>query len=143
MTSITGPIKVAWQQSGSATALARVCARDATGAWTGIVGEGNWLKQADLAVNGITCAVYDRNGAAPDTAIANPTVTISSAIQDIPITDGKIWDIDTIGYNFLHDLTGTSFPTGGHKYRVEYTFTTTGGTTWTLPYEGVAEGVVG
>lgn len=138
----TAAVKVTWQQNGSATALARVTARDATGAYTGNSGEGNWIKQADLAVNGITCAVYDRSSATPDTAISNPTVTISSAIFDVPVTDGHIWNIDTTGYNFLHDLAGTSFPTADHKYRVEYTFTTTGGKTWTLIYEGVADKVV-
>lgn len=139
MTSITGPIKVNWQEDGSATALARVCARDGSGTWTGVSGEGNWIKQADLTT--ITCAVFDRSGTTPDTPFLTPTVTIASAIQDTPVTDGKIWDIDAVGYNFLHDLPGTCFPSGGHKYRVEYAFTRSGGTTWAVIYEGIAESV--
>ncbi len=134
-------ITIAWQEDGSATALARVCARDATGAWTGVPGEGNWIKQADLA--SITAKVFDRNGTTPDTPITTPTVTISSAIQDTPVTDKKIWDLDDTGYNFLFDLAGTNFPTGSHKYLVELYFATTGGSTWCLAYEGIASPVVG
>lgn len=134
-------IIVVWQEDGSATALARVCARDATGAPTGVSGEGNWIKRADLS--SITCKVFDRSSTPPDTPIATPTVTTSTAILDTPITDGLIWDVDDVGYNFLFDLAGTCFPIGGHKYLVEFYFTTTGGKTWCLAFEGIASPVVG
>jgi len=134
-------ITVTWQEDGSATALARVCARDATGAATGISGEGNWVKQADLT--SITCKVFDRSSSTPDTAIATPTATVSSVILDTPVTDGLIWDLDEVGYNFRCDLSGTNFPTGGHKYLMEFYFTTTAATTWCIAYEGVASPVVG
>lgn len=135
-------ITVGWQEDGSATCLARVCARDATGAATGVDGEGKWIKQADLST--ITCKVFDRTAgyATPDTAISSPTVTISSAIIDTPVTATTIWDVDSTGYNFLFDMAATSFPTGGHKYLVEFAFVTTGSTKWILAYEGIASPVV-
>ncbi len=135
-------IIVVWQEDGSATALARVCARDATGAATTIDGEGNFVKQADLST--ITCKVFDRSSSlgTPDTAIASPTVTVSSAILNTPTTDNVIWDMDDIGYNFVYDLAGTCFPTANHKYLVEFAFVTTGGSTWVIAYEGIASPVV-
>jgi len=130
-----------WQEDGTATVLARVCARDATGAATGVPGEGKWVKQADLSA--ITCAVYDLSSATPAVAIATPTVTISSAILDTPATSSELWTEDTTGYNFIHDLASTNFPTGRNRYLVEYLFTTTGGAKWALQLEGVAHPVVG
>lgn len=128
--------KVSFFEDGSATALARVTARDATGAATGISGEGKWIKQADLS--SITCAIYDLSSSTPDTATSTPTVTISSAIIDTPVTDGVIWDVDSTGYNFLFDFAATAFPTGNHRYRIEFKFTTTGSAVLWLVYEGVA-----
>lgn len=134
-------VTVVWQQNGTAKALARVCADDATGAATGVSGEGNWVKQADLS--GITCKVFDRSSkTTPDTPIATPTVTPASSIIDTPVTDGKIWDLDTVGYNFTFTLASGNFPSAGHKYLVEFTFTTTGGSIWTLSYEGMASPVL-
>lgn len=128
--------KVSFFEDGSATALARLVARDATGAATGISGEGKWIKQADLSA--ITCAIYDLNSATPDTATSTPTVTISSAVIDTPVTDGVIWDEDLTGYNFLYDFPANSFPIGGRLYRVEFKVTTTGNAVLWLVYEGVA-----
>jgi len=131
--------KVSFFEDGSTTALARITARDATGAATGISGEGKWIKQADLS--SITCAIYDISSSTPDAATSTPTVTISSAIIDTPVTDGVIWDVDSTGYNFLFDFASTAFPTGNHRYRIEFKFTTTGGAVLWLVYEGVALGV--
>lgn len=132
-------IDAKWREDGSATVLGRLTARDGTGAWTGVNGEGNWLKQADLST--ITCAVYDLDTATPTTATVSPTVTISTSVQDTPVIDGKIWDLDDVGYNFIHDLASTVFATGGHRYKVEYKFTTTGSTVGWAVFEGKAEGV--
>ncbi len=129
-------IVVHFQRNGTATALARVCARDATGAWTGVAGEGNWIKQADLSA--IACKVFDRSSITPDVAISNPAVSIISAILDVPDATGTIWDDDDVGYNFIFDIAGTNFPTNGHKYLVEFSFTTNSGSTWAVQYEGVA-----
>lgn len=135
-------ISVTWQEDGSATALARVTARDATGQFTGVSGEGRWIKQADLST--ITCKVFQRTGTTtPDTAVFTPSVVIATAIYDTPQVDGEIWDESPmVGFNFLHDLAGTNFPNGGQTYRVEYVFETTSGTKWTLSYEGESVAVV-
>ncbi len=138
-------VKTSWQEDAAALVLARVCAADATGEATGVAGEGYWVKQADLST--ITCAVYDRNSTTPDTAIATPTVTISSAILDTPVQTNVLWTGDgdgttVVGYNFTHQLPGTCFPTGNHEYWAEYKFTTTGGTSWIVRFEGNAEPVV-
>lgn len=133
-------VRVWWREDGTATCLARVTARDASGAATGVSGEGKWIMQADVST--ITCAVYDRNSTTPDTAIATPTVTISSAILDIPVTNGQIWPIDSTGYNFIYDMLPAHFPTGDRTYRVEFKLTTTGGAVAWLLYEGIAESVV-
>lgn len=132
-------IQVTWREDGSATCLGRLTAEDGTGEWTGVNGEGNFLKQADIST--ITCAVFDLDSSTPTTAASTPTVTISSAIQDPPVTDGKIWDVDDIGYNFKHTLASTVFTTGGHRYRVEYKTTLTGGSVGWAVFEGQAEGV--
>lgn len=137
-------ITVAWQEDGSATALARVCARDATGAATGVSGEGNWIKQADLS--SIGCKVFDlseANPTNPRTPILSPAVVVSSAILDVPVTNGLIWDVDGTGYNVIYDLSGACFPTGGHKYLIEFAFVTTGASTFVVAYEGIASPVVG
>lgn len=136
-------IIVAWQEDGSAMALARVTAPDATGDATGVRGEGYWVKQADLAAGGITCNVFDLSVPA-ETLIANPTVSISSAILDTPETDPALWDVDDVGYNFKFRLPASCFPVGGRKYLVEFYFQTTGGTDkWTIQYEGLASPVKG
>lgn len=135
----TDVYQVSFNEDGSATALARMTARDGSGSATGVAGEGNWLQQADLS--SITCAVFDLTSATPDTAVATPTVTISSAILNTPVTSTAIWCRDSVGYNFLHDLPPTVFPTGGHLYRVEYKFTTTGGAVGWLLMEGLATAV--
>jgi hypothetical protein len=123
-----------WQEDGTAIVKARVAAHDGTGKSTGIPGEGYFLKQADLST--ITCLVYDVTGAAN---VATPSVTISSAISDTPITTQALWRKGNPGYNFSHTLAASNFPTGGSTYRVEYKFTTTGSTVFWLKIEGVAD----
>lgn len=133
------PFLVNWNEDGDATALGRITARNGSGAATGVDGEGNWLQQADVST--ITCKVFDLNSATPETAITTPTVTVSSAVLDIPVTTNVIWTKDTTGYNFLHDLAASNFPTGGHWYRVEYTVTLSGGAVFHGVYEGQARSI--
>ena len=134
--------KVAWQEDGTATVLGRITARDGTGTATGVNGEGNWLKQADIST--ITCAVFDLSSSTPTTAIATPTVTIATHVLDTPVTTNVLWTQETgtvTGYNFLHDLPASAFPTGEHIYRAEYKITTTGGAVLWGAFEGPAERV--
>lgn len=123
-----------FQEDGTAVIKARVAADDGTGRATGIAGEGYFLKQADLST--ITCLVYDVTGSA---SVATPTVTISSAILDTPVTLPAKWRKGGPGYNFTHTLAASNFPTGGSTYRVEYKFTTTGSNVYWLKIEGVAD----
>ena len=131
---------VVWNEDGSPTVLGRITARDGTGAATGVDGEGNFLKQADIST--ITCAIYDRSGTTPEVAISTPTVTISTSVLDTVITANTIWTMDDTGYNFLHDLADTAFPTGGSLYVVEYVVTLTGGAVFHGVFEGIARGVI-
>jgi len=130
---------VQWNEDGSATLLARIMARNGSGAV--VTGEGKWTTQADFA--SITCKVFDRTTADTEVTPA-PTIVISSVIIDTPVTDGAIWTADDTGYNFAYDIAGTYFPTGGHIYRVEFFATMTGGTTtfW-WEYEGEAIARIG
>lgn len=82
---------------------------------------GNYVTQAALA--SITCNVYDGG-----TTVTSPTVVVADAISDTLVTNDARWTPDTTGYNFVVVLAGTTcFPTGGKRYRVEFTLTTTTG----------------
>ena len=132
---------VRWNEDGSAVCLGRVTARDGTGAYTGVRGEGNWLKQVDIST--ITCKVFDLDSATPGSPTREPTVTIALAILDAPVMDGEDWDEDDVGYNFQHELLATDFPTGERRYRVEYKFTLTGGAVFHGSYQGTAQPITG
>lgn len=126
---------VEWSEDGDATVLGRLTARNGSGSATGVDGEGNWIQQADVST--ITCKVFDIED--DDTEITPaPTVTVSSAILDTPVTTNVIWTEDDVGYNFVHDLAASYFPVGGRRYRVEYTVTLSGGAVFHGIYEGVA-----
>ena len=145
MSTITKFSGVKWQEDGSATCWARVTAFDATGSATPYLGEGNYIKQADI--DSVTCKVFDMSDpVSPRTPILEPIVTLSTAILDTPDTTGLIAideDKRPVPHNFRFNMPATSFPTGDHKYLVEFYFTTTGGTKWTIPYDGIASPVVG
>jgi hypothetical protein len=127
---------VVFNEDGSATALGRITARDGSGAATGLDGEGNFLQVADVST--ITCNVYDLDSDTPDTAIITPTVTVATSVLDTVATTNVLWTKDSIGYNFIHDLPITAFPTGGNMYLVEYKITTAGGTVGFGRYKGIA-----
>lgn len=80
--------------------------------------DGTALQQAD--VTGITCKVFDLDSASPTTAVASPTIVVASVIYDTLQTSDVRWTKDSTGYNFLHAMPPSAFPTGGHRYRVEY-----------------------
>lgn len=136
---MAAPFQVTWDEDGDATALGRITARNGSGDATGVDGEGNWLEQADVAT--ITCKVFDLNSATPDTPIATPTVTVATSVLDTPETTNVAWTKDTTGYNFVHDLAASNFPTGNHWYVVEYTVTLTGGAVMHGVYKGPARSI--
>lgn len=125
--------QVAFSEDGTATLLARLMADNGSGA--AVTGEGKWLQQADFS--SIVCHVYDVSNGNAEVGTA-PTVTVSSVIVDTPVTDGVIWSVDSVGYNFKHTIAGTYFPNGGRIYLVEYYATLTGGNTFTWSYQGSA-----
>ena len=108
---------VQWSEDGDATVLGRITSRAGSGAATGIDGEGNWLEQADVA--SITCSVFDLD-------------------SDTPVTVNTLWTVDTTGYNFIHDLAATNFPTGSNRYSVEYAVSMTNGGKFHAIFEGIA-----
>lgn len=134
---------VTWREDGTATVVARLTARDGSGSATGAKGEGKWVLQANLST--ITYRVFDVTDPASIVEITAgaQTVTIASAVIDTPVTDGVLWTLDAIGYNFLHDLPASCFPTGGHTYQVEYkfTFSSTGYVGWGV-FRGEAKAVL-
>lgn len=137
----TDTVQCVFNEDGDATLLARVTARNGSGAATGVNGEGNYLQIADVST--ITCDVYDRSSSTPDTAINSPTVTVASAILNTVVTANTIWTDTAAGYNFIFDLDSTNFPTGGHNYLVECYFTLAGGAKFPVRFEGVAKRRVG
>lgn len=133
--------EVKWQEDGSATALARIAARNGSGSATGVDGEGNWLQQADIST--ITFKVFDLDSDTPGTATESGSVTIVTSVLDTPVTAQTIWTKDTTGYNFLHDLPATYFPSGNRRYQVEYKVTLTGGGVFHGIFTGTAQPVRG
>lgn len=135
--------KVNWNEDGDATCLGRVTARNGTGAATGIEGEGNFIKQADLAVGGIERKIFDLDGDTPNDPESTTNPTISVVVLDTVVTDNVIWTKDATGYNFLDDIAASNFPIGDRRYRIEYKFTLTGGAIFHGVYEGTAEPIRG
>ena len=133
--SATETIHVNWMEDSTNTVLGRVAAHDGTGSATGVGGEGNWMKRADLSA--ITCSVFDLSSTTPDTAITTPAIATSDII-DAPVTSSVLWTEDKTGYNFLVDLAPSNFPTGDHIYEVNFTFTMTGGAVFKKKYKGPA-----
>lgn len=125
-----------FNEDGSATIKARVMAVDGTGSAAG-PGEGYAVKRADLA--SISVLIYDITGAAAQGS--PPSITIANVISDTLITTAALWKTDEYGYNFIHTLPTTAFPTGDSEYQVEYKFTTTGGAVGWLKVKGKADKV--
>ena len=125
--------QVQFNEDGSVTCLARLMAEVASG--SALPGMGYWCEGADFT--SITCKVLDVTNENTEITPA-PTVTVGTAVIDTPVTDGILWDKDSIGYNFKHRVLGTYFPEGGKRYLVAYFATMTDGETYGWSYEGVA-----
>lgn len=117
---------------------ARVTASNATGVATGVAGEGNWAKVADITA--ISYKTWDLDSVTLDTPTSSGSVTVdATTIFDVPVTANTLWPPDDgIGHNFRHTVPAAAFPTGGHRYRTEYLFTFAGGLIWPLVFEGTA-----
>lgn len=134
--SANNQFQVVWNEDSTATVLGRIAARNGSGAATGKNGEGKFLQQGDVTT--IECSVFDLDGTDPNTEIATPAVVVADAVLDTPVTTAVVWTKDAYGYNFIHNLAPTNFPTGNRRYRVEYKVTLADGTIFHGIYEGQA-----
>lgn len=124
---------VVWGEDSDVTVLGRVVARNGSGA--AVTDEGNLLQQAD--VSSISYKTFDLDSDTPTAAIESGALTVASVILDAAVT-GEIWTQDATGYNFIHDVPASWFPTGGHRYAIEYKFTLSGGAVFHGSYLGPA-----
>lgn len=95
-----------------------------------VMADGTQLVKADISGTGnaeITRKVFDLSSAEPQTAILDGTLDEDDVIYDTYQTDAY-WDLDATGYNFRDKLPGANLPTGGHKYRIQYSFVADGQT---------------
>lgn len=108
-------------EDGGASFMARVAIQDGTNG-----------QQADFT--GITYAVFDLDSATPATAVSSGSLTVANVVFDTLQTDSR-WTKDSTGYNFRHDATPAMFPTGGHRYRMEYLFNPAAGEDFFVAFE--------
>lgn len=94
----------------------------------------NGAVATQASFNAISYTVFNETSATPDNSTGNGNCTVATVVFDTLQTDA-IWASDSTGYNFKHELAGTNFPTGNNLYRIEYTFTPSGGGN---AYKGVA-----
>lgn len=117
-----------WEDTG-AIVMARV---------TGTLGTA--VTQASLS--SIDCKVFDLDGTTPDTPSATPTVTVSTSVYDALQLDSR-WSDTVTGYNFIHELPASAFPTGDRRYRIEYVFTPASGQVFAVVVEHYAQNLRG
>ena len=108
-------------RNGSAVMLARIVGSD-----------GNPLVPATIASAKYTIVSLDPNNPNLETPIAGHTAVAltPSAILFATLQTGGLWDFDTTGYNFLHELdvsANQAFATAGLWYRICYDLTPTSG----------------
>lgn len=128
--------QVDFMEDGSAEVRARICT-STNNSTDPIIGEGYAAKQANLT--SITYAVFNLT-TGDTTATSSGTVTIASAVYDT-LQESPVWSGEK-GFNFLHVVPPAAFPTGGHKYVVEYKVTYSGGAVGWVICEGQARGVL-
>ena len=110
-------------QNGGGDFLARVYRHD------------SYTAAQQSEITSITCKVFDLDSDTPTTAIITPAITVSDVIFNSLQTDAR-WTVDSTGFNFRHELLATAFPTGQHRYRVEYKITPTDGAAVFLVFDG-------
>ena len=133
---MTSPFLVEWREDSTSTVLARLTNRNGSGAATGVNGEGNFLQIAD--VTSITANIFDLDASDPTTAADTESLTVATTVLDTVVTSNVIWTKDIVGYNFIHDLSATYFPTGNRRYQVEYVFTLADASVFHIVYDGIA-----
>ena len=117
--------EVIWNEDDSPTILGRITARNGSGSYTGVRGEGNWVQVVDIS--SITRYLFDLDGETPDVPIDETEVTPDSVILDTPDTSGHIWTKDNVGINYLENIDSDFTPDGDHRYELEYEIVMAGG----------------
>lgn len=123
-------------EDSAADVLARISSRIDSG-HAAIGHEGFPVKQAQVLA--ITYKVFDRDDG--DAITASGALTVADVVFDALQTDA-VWYQDSSGYNFLHSVPASAFPTGDHKYRIEYVITLAGGSVTHLLIEDLARGIL-
>lgn len=115
-----------------------------------IPSSGAYITQA--ALTAVACKVFDLGSNTPDTAVATPTVTVSTAVFDTLQTaaaDLRIWTRDTTGFNFKFQVPGTAFAAGSigtkleREFRIEFVFDPTSGEDFPLVYQAIIRNLRG
>ena len=88
--------------------------------------------QASIA--SVSRKIFDRKSATPSTAVDEADLTVATVVFDTLQTDGR-WTKDATGYNFRDTIAAADLSTGGSQFRVEYKFTTTGGSVFFAVFE--------
>ena len=109
-----------WEDS-SGTAMARVVGADAS-----------VITQASTA--SIERKIFDLTGLTPGTAESTDAIVVADSVFDSLQTDAR-WTADSTGYNFRDTMAAANFPTGNHRYRVEYKFTPVAGDVFWAVFE--------
>lgn len=90
---------------------------------------GSYFQQADFST--INLKIYDMADPAggPINGASGENLTISSIIFNTLQTADARWTIDETGYNFRYLTKAANLPAGGKRYRFEFEFTPTSGST--------------
>jgi len=108
-------------KNGSAIFLARVLGAD-----------GDPIAPTDITAAKYTVYLLDENDPDASTAISGHTdvaVAVAALIES-SLQTGELWQVDTTGYNFKHELdvsASQAFAAAGRHYRIVFELT---------PYEG-------
>jgi len=118
----TKNITCAALRRGSAILMARL-----------VDGRGACLRPSSLA--GIRYSIYQLDPARPSRRIPVPghvavPLEVAMVVRNT-LEIGGAWDVDLVGYNFRHEITGTSaapaFPRSDVAYQIQYELTLPGG----------------
>ena len=87
------------------------------------ISSGSYLSQG--VTDSITCKVFSL--ADTSTAVATPSITVSSVVFNSLQTSDDCWTKDTTGYNFKVTLNDSIFVDGDLTYQVEFKFALSNG----------------
>lgn len=113
-------------EDGDAYAMARVYKKSAG---------HNMVVVAVADFTSITRTVYDTTD---DSTVIGPTTLVTADVILAALSTGDIWDVDSVGFNFIDQVPNTAFPNGNRTYRLLYTFTTTTSLVFHLPFNAVS-----